>query len=163
MARNISTILFYDNIGVNSSFIVPAASFVNLDINLSDITNYQGLIEVTYAATSGTTGLTCFVFYGFGPSDTVKQVGPTIPVVLEPANTNAGPTNVYWSDCGYSSLTTGDPIGLVAMAPSTGTSQTKRTPFYGSDPIDVNPRWMKLQFTNTDTAHAASVRIFIDA
>jgi hypothetical protein len=162
MARNISTVLFYDNLNLSSSFIVPAGTSVNLDINLTDIFNYQALIEVAYTSTSGTTGLTCQAFYGWGPQDPVNSVGNTVPVVLESLTGGKGPNNVYWSDCGYSSVTTGDPIALVAFTPSSG-AQVKRTPFYGADPLNINPRWMRLKFTNTDVTNSATVRIWIDA
>lgn len=158
--RNLYGVLIYDDTTGTNTFTVNAASTRVLDIDLDGANNAQLLLQSFYATTSGTTGLSVTVKYGFGEGN--------------PLATGTGANQVSWKQgyCGplpcvldgTSTAVFGDNSDSITMATTTpsSTNVTTRTAFSLND-LRINvPRWIRLTFTNNDAGHAATVKVYMD-
>lgn len=155
MGMNISTILNYDSAQTQTFTLSPAASAINLDIDFSELTDCKLGIEVTYTSVSGTTGVSCTVYDGFGRPDPTCPITQPIKCKLGTAGTVLTKTNgtQYASFAGN-----GTSITMVtAVAGSTLTS------VLFPDTVGKSTRWQRLAFANNDASQTPTIKIYVDS
>lgn len=160
MARNISAVLVYGYEGSApvETFVLPAASTRNLDIDLATVNDAKIILEITYSATASTTGTSCTAFYGIGKPDP-NTYAEGVPCKLGTSGSTttagAGTSKATFSD-------NSDAISMVSFTAGSGSTQTKRTFFTLNDLLKKNSRWQRLQFTNSDATNAATIKVLIE-
>lgn len=127
---------------------VAASGSLLVDFDLQEIANLQFMLEVTYPATSATTGITLDMIYGLGPSDPASS--GSIPIVL------GGSSVAIFGD-------TSDSVSLESITALSFSPVTKRTVFYLSNILENFPRWLRFSLVNTDATNAATITIYADA
>lgn len=141
MSKNISQTLISDG-----QLILTPLQVVDLDVDLDEAANMQMLVTVTMVdGTSSVTGVDLKLFGGFGGSDPTATNDP-IPHKFS--------SSVPDFADNYES------VSMVTMPTSQGVDTTRKTNFC----LDVAeyPRWVRMRFTNLDSAHSARISIKID-
>lgn len=157
--RNISGVLNYSSTAY--TFVVPAASTINLDLDLTDCEDAKLAVEVTYAAThASTTGCTLNIFDGYGPQQ-LQAFPQFTPCWLGSAGSTSTATHGT-TNANIIYVNNSTAVTLTTMTTNQSSTITKRTSFYFSDVVTRNTRWQELQFTNTDVTNAATIKIYIE-
>lgn len=129
-----------------TTFTLAAHATQILDIDLNDISNFQVMIEVTYALThAASTGVTLTVYDGFGGSDSTAT--GSIPMVL--GGTASASFTTTGTSMTLNTVTTG------AVAPQTVKTDIN---YY----IEKVPRWTRLSFYNSDFVNTATILLRAD-
>lgn len=140
---------------VKNTFTLPAGATQNLDLDLNDMVDVQLMTEIAYTATASSTGVSLNLIPGFGGPDTTYVPVPftmAFPVVY---NAGVGSTVPVFSD-------NSDSVTMTSFTASSGTLQTKKTSFFFNTLLIRYPRWVRMQFTNTDPTNAATVKVYGD-
>lgn len=138
MARNVQTIVPAGGIQ-----LAPGATYdVDIDLGLTEMKNACFLLMVSYASTSGTTGVTAELHGGFGAADITAS--GSVPKVL------GGSAVPVFSD-------NFDSVSLFTTPTSRTTLTTVKSQFF-LNTVDVAwPRWLKIRLKNTDATYLASI------
>lgn len=136
--------------------MLPTSTYF-IDFLMEDVKYCKFLSEVTYNATSSTTGVNIDIFSGIGnnlPSGTSFGGFPQALV----GTASSSPTLNELPQFGDNSAS----VTMVTVTPSLGSTQTKRTFFYLDYPLIRLGGLVRLRLTNTDPANSASVALFAD-
>jgi hypothetical protein len=133
----------YYNIG---SITLAALGTAVLICDSEDLNELQVGAAYTYATTASTSGLTCNLTNGIGPTDTTN-VNQRFWLGTTPAAT------IYYDSVG--TTVTMNPVGV-----SIGTPQTVCTVI----PVDLTTKgqWIKLTFINKDATNGCSIQFVAD-
>ncbi len=158
MGRNLSSILNYDA-SQSQTFVVPAGSTINLDVEFGQLVSCKMGVQVNYAATASTTGCSLTIFDGYGPGDPTCPVTQPIRCKLGTAGsaTTASGGTAYGIFAGN-----GTSITIVTTPTSQSSPQSNLTSVLFSDPVLRSTKWQRLQFTNNDLTNVATIKIWVD-
>lgn len=153
MSRNINQKLVGAD-GTDTVLTLVAGASGVLDMDLDTVANLQVLISVTYTQTASTTGVSVYLKGGFGGDDTSITQSPLPYAAAVGADATGSSVPVF-----------GDNREVVTMAnvpASWGAPVTVRTNFYLSDIGIKLPRWVRLEFVNTDNTNTATIQVKLD-
>lgn len=136
--------------------IAPSAStFVTT--NMEDVKYCRLGLEVGYAATGSSTGVTCTIYTGINSSPTLEGASGGLPQIVTPAAIPQSPgTFPFFGDNSTNSVV------LSTITPSATAAQTKRTMFYLDFPQIRMGGLVQYVLVNTDAANTATVSFYAD-
>lgn len=138
MARNVQTI-----VPAGGITLAPSTTYdIDIDLGQTEMKDCTFLLMVSYASTSGTTGVTAELHGGFGSGDPLAT--GSIPKVL------GGSLVPVFSD-------NFDSVSLFTT-PTSRTSLTTVKSMFFLNTVDVAwPRWLRIRLRNTDATYSASI------
>ena len=141
MSQNISSYIVFPAI------TLTAGASANVDVRLSDIQAMQVLLTQTWPS-SGSSGLACNLYTGFGGVDPLERTAPIPVVISNPSTSNPSTVPVFSSN--YSSVT---------MANPTGNMTSTKTSFFLNGVLNAWPGWVRFQIVNQDLSRAVSITL----
>jgi hypothetical protein len=141
MSQNISSYIVFPAI------TLLAGASANVDVRLSDIQTMQVLLTQTWPS-SGSAGLACNLYTGFGGVDPLERTAPIPVVVSNPSTSNPSTIPVFSSN--YSPVTLANP---------TGSLTSTKTSFFMNGVLNAWPGWVRFQVVNLDGSRSASITL----
>lgn len=149
MARHGAISIYPENALTGATFTIAPGSSADITIDLDGFDNMQIITDISYAATSSTTGVKLDLYGGIGAKDQAFNTIQQVPSML---------------GISASALFADNPesVSMVGFTPSATVSQSRQTLFYLND---IQTRWCRfidMRFFNQDPANSATVRVIGD-